>query len=118
MRVREGVVWDHPKDTQCQRMMFMKKLFPALLIAFAVPAIAQPPQDPAAGFLGQFDSNKDGKVTFEEFKAPQLEGIEQQFRYMDKNGDGGIDTAEITAFTEEMHERMMQMQRQHGGDDR
>jgi Ca2+-binding EF-hand superfamily protein len=96
-------------------MMFMKKLVPALLIAFAAPAFAQSPQDPATGFLGQFDTNKDGKVSLDEFKAPQLEGITQQFRYMDKNGDGSIDTDEIKAFTEEMHERMKQMQQQQGG---
>ena len=95
------------------------KLLPAVLIAFAVPVLAQQyggqSQDPAQAFLQNFDGNNDGQVSLQEFKAPQVQSIEEQFRYMDKNQDGTLDSAEITAFHDEMRQRMEQMRQQHGG---
>jgi len=75
----------------------MKKFVPVLLLAIAAPALAQQSHDPVADFMGRFDTNKDGKVTLEEFEAPQQEAIKQQFRYMDKNGDGNLDDDELQA---------------------
>ena len=95
----------------------MKLLTTAALLAMAAPLFAQmggQGQDPAQGFMMQFDQDKSGSVTLEEFKAPQVEALEQQFSYMDKNGDGSIDQAEIEAFAAEMRQRMQQMQQQQG----
>ena len=66
------------------------------------------------------DANKDGKVTLEEFQAPteaELQAMEQQFKYMDKNGDGALTTDELEIFMQEMQQRMQQMQQmqQQGG---
>ena len=111
----------------------MKKFVPVLLLAIAAPALAQQSYDPVADFMGRFDANKDGKVTREEFTAPQLEVmakqfdymdknkdgkitleefkspqqevISQQYQYMDKNGDGNLDEAEVQAFGEMAHPR-------------
>jgi Ca2+-binding EF-hand superfamily protein len=88
------------------------KLLPVILIAFAAPALAQ---DPAEGFLQNFDADGDGKVSLQEFKAPQVQSIEEQFRYMDKNQDGALDTDEIAGFHDEMRQRMEQMHQQQGG---
>lgn len=100
----------------------MKKLAVLALLSFTTPLLAQPEggtsQNPADGFMMQFDSNKDDRVTLQEFKDPQLRAIEQQFGYMDKNQDGKIDRSEIEAFGKEMQERMQQMRQQQGGQQR
>ncbi|MEJ2577379.1 MAG: hypothetical protein P8106_12120 [Gammaproteobacteria bacterium] len=96
----------------------MKLLTTAALLAIAAPLCAQTGgqgQDPAQGFMMQFDQDKNGAVTLDEFKGPQVEALEQQFSYMDKSGDGVIDQGEIEAFAEEMRQRMQQMQQQDGG---
>jgi Ca2+-binding EF-hand superfamily protein len=95
------------------------KLLPVVLIAFSAPALAQQyggqQQDPAQAFLQNFDADNDGKVSLQEFKAPQVQSIEEQFRYMDQNQDGALDSAEIAAFHDEMRQRMEQMRQHHGG---
>jgi len=75
----------------------MKKFVPVLLLAIAAPALAQQSHDPVADFMGRFDTNKDGKVTLDEFTAPQLDGMTQQFRYMDTNKDGKVTLEEFEA---------------------
>jgi len=101
----------------------MKKRVPALLLAavLPLPALAQPSSqtpDVADGFMKQFDTNKDGKVSVDEFKKPQIEAMERQidkqFQYMDKDHNGGVDKAEVEAFANEFHQRMKEMQEQHG----
>lgn len=101
------------------------KIIAILLLAVTTPLCAQPenqPRDPAEGFMLQFDRNHDDKVSLDEFKQPQVQSIDEQFTYMDKNGDGDVDKAEVTAFAEEMKQRMQQRQRQYqqqdGGDKR
>ena len=90
----------------------MKYLIPALALLLSAPLLAQSPQqDPAAMFLKTFDANGDGKVSKNEFVQPQVQQIEKQFDYMDKNKDGAVDAAEAKAFGEEMQKRMEQMQR-------
>lgn len=96
----------------------MKGMTIATLLILAAPLCAQTggqPQNPAQGFMMRFDQDKSGSVTLEEFKGPQIQSIEQQFSYMDKNGDGVVDENEINTFFEEMRQRMQQMQQQQGG---
>ncbi len=100
----------------------MKNLVPALLLAALLPlpalaaSEAQTP-DVADGFMKQFDTNKDGKVSADEFKKPQLDAMEhqidKQFQYMDKDHNGGVDKAEVETFANELHQRMKQIQEEH-----
>ena len=65
-------------------------------------------------FFDQFDSNKDGVVSKEEFLKPTVE----QFNHMDRDKNGSLDQAEVKAFNDEMKQRMQEMQRrmqQQGG---
>ncbi|MCB1874898.1 MAG: EF-hand domain-containing protein [Chromatiales bacterium] len=88
----------------------MKMRVCALLLAAApLTAFAQQPSM-AQMFMKQMDGNGDGKVTLEEFQKP----TEGQFRKMDTNGDGVIDSSEAEVFATEMQQRLQQM-RQQGG---
>ena len=90
----------------------MKYLIPALALLLSAPLLAQSPQqDPAAMFLKTFDANGDGKVSKNEFVQPQVQQIEKQFDYMDKDNDGSVSGSEASAFASEMQQRMQQ----HGG---
>jgi Ca2+-binding EF-hand superfamily protein len=90
----------------------MKYLISVLAIALAAPVLAQSQQqmDPSQVFLKTFDANNDGKVSRDEYVKPQVQQIEKQFGYMDKNGDGSVDGGEAAAFAEEMRNRMQQQQ--------
>jgi Ca2+-binding EF-hand superfamily protein len=59
-------------------------------------------------FFEQFDTNKDGLVSKEEFLKPTVE----QFNHMDRDNNGSLDQAEVKAFNDEMKQRMQEMQRQ------
>jgi Ca2+-binding EF-hand superfamily protein len=48
------------------------------------------------------DANRDGKVTYEEYRAASEKRIEAQFSRMDLNGDGVIDEPERQALKEKM----------------
>ena len=92
----------------------MKYLIPAVAMALAAPVIAQqPPESPSVAFLQTFDANKDGSVAKDEFVKPQVQNIEKQFDYMDKNRDGKIDAQEADAYANEMRQRMQQMEQQY-----
>ena len=68
---------------------------------------AKPQPKPARAMHA--DTNQDGKVSFEEFKAAGEKRMEMQFKRMDSNGDGFIDEAERTA----MHDKMRDMREMH-----
>jgi len=55
------------------------------------------------------DTNHDGKVSFEEFKAAHDQMLEKHFKRMDANGDGFIDAQEKQA----MHDKMLEMRKKH-----
>ena len=89
------------------------KYFSVVLLAVSMQLAAQKPggqgQDPIQIFMKQFDVNKDDVVSMDEFKAPQIKSLEQQFTLMDKNKDGNVDRAELEQFAQEMRKRMEQM---------
>jgi Ca2+-binding EF-hand superfamily protein len=95
----------------------MKYLIPALALLVAVPVSAQSPEQPNPGqlFLQTFDADKDGRVSKDEYVKPQVQQIEKQFDYLDKNKDGQVDAGEAEAFAAEMRQRAEQMQKQYGG---
>ena len=51
------------------------------------------------------DTNKDGKVSRDEFRAAQEKRSDEMFKRMDTNGDGFIDENERKAARDKMHER-------------
>ena len=55
------------------------------------------------------DTNHDGKISFEEFKAAHDQMLEKRFKRMDTNGDGYIDAQERQA----MHDKMREMHKKH-----
>jgi Ca2+-binding EF-hand superfamily protein len=72
----------------------------AVLALAATTAQAQAP-DPAAIFA-QFDTNKDGGISKEEFVAAGRP--EARFAAVDANGDGKIDQAELTTAIQRMQQ--------------
>jgi len=88
------------------------KYLPILILALsAVGVSAQTQQgqgDPARGFVQHFDTDHDGRVSKAEFLRP----AEEQFKQMDRNGDGYISLDEARIAAEERRQRMEQMRRQ------
>ncbi len=94
----------------------MVRLTLASLLALSIPLAAQAQgQAPsehdfskmAKDLIVKFDSNKDGKVSMEEFTAPGQE----QFKGIDKNGDGSLTEDETKgAIEEEVQARAKQME--------
>jgi len=90
----------------------MKKALLSIVL-LSLPAIAgaqsaeSRPASMSDAFMLQLDSNKDGKVTKEEFFAPH----EKQFANMDSNKDGAIDKTEIQAVEKQWRERMEKMRK-------
>jgi len=88
-----------------------------LSLAAVLPGLSQAQeqgqaqQDPAQAFIQRFDQDKDGKVSRDEFLKPAAE----QFKYMDRNGDGAISMEESQTMAEELKKRMEQMHQQQGG---
>ncbi len=94
----------------------MKYMIPALALALAAPLFAESEQqtNPGQLFLQSFDGNKDGVVSKDEYVKPQVQQIEKQFDYLDKNKDGKVDAGEADAFAAEMRQRAEQMEKQFG----
>jgi len=90
----------------------MKPIITTLLPVAAAPLVAQPQggnaPSPSEMFIQRMDTDHDGKVTLEEFQRPTNE----QFKYMDKNGDGAVTADEADAFHQEMQQRMQMQQGQ------
>lgn len=55
--------------------------------------------------LGSIDTDQDGRVSFEEFKAGAMKRVERQFQWMDANGDRYIDRSELEAVIQQLHDR-------------
>ena len=72
----------------------------AVLCLWATSAQANPPATdaPKVDKFELMDSNKDGKVSYEEFKAYFPNMREEAFAVIDKNGDKAINRAEWDEF--------------------
>lgn len=71
--------------------------------AFAAEPRADAPGKRMA--LGSIDTDQDGRVSFEEFKAGAMKRVERQFNWMDANNDRYIDRTELEAIIEQIHKR-------------
>lgn len=56
--------------------------------------------------MEQADTNHDGKISHDEFKAAHEKRMEEMFKKLDANGDGAIDKDEMHKGREMMRERM------------
>jgi len=52
------------------------------------------------------DTNGDGKISYDEFKAQHEKHMQEMFKTLDANGDGFIDEAERKAGHDKMREKM------------
>jgi len=77
----------------------------ALLAGGQALAEDAPAESPSAPRELKADTNQDGKISYEEFKASHEKRQEAQFKRMDTNGDGFIDEAERKS----MHDKMREM---------
>lgn len=80
----------------------------SLLAVISMNVNAADPEPPMGHgrMLEQADTNHDGKVSLEEFKAAHEKRVEAMFKKIDANGDGFIDKDEMRKAREAMHERM------------
>ncbi len=65
-----------------------------------------PSHDKGHHDMAEADTNKDGKISHDEFIAASTKRAEEMFKRMDTNNDGFIDQAEKEAMHEKMREHM------------
>jgi len=91
-------------------MTFLVRLLLAITLIGLPPAgaLAEESAPDTAGkriAFGSIDTDQDGRVSLEEFKAGAMERAERQFKWMDSNGDLYIDRSELEAAVEQIHKR-------------
>lgn len=64
------------------------------------------PEGMPGKMMEEADTNHDGKISFDEFKAAHEKRMQEQFKHMDANGDGFVDKTEMEKGREQMRERM------------
>ncbi len=99
-----------------QEIQPMKKILsislPAVLLlalqgaAWAEEPPAPPPGGDHQGMIEQADTNKDGKVSFDEFKTFHDAKMQEMFKKLDTNGDGFVDKEEARKAREGLREKM------------
>ena len=84
----------------------MKIAVTILALLLAGNTQAETPQPITAGdaFMHHYDSDKNGKISLEEFQAPAA----RQFEQMDADADGSISAEEATAFVEKLRSEMQE----------
>lgn len=75
-----------------------------LALAFSSQSWAehQPDHGPEKHDLGAADTNQDGNISLDEFKAAHAKRLETVFKRLDSNSDGVIDQSERSAAKEKM----------------
>ncbi len=79
----------------------------------ASPAPTAIPHSGQSSHMLKMDSNHDGKISRDEFRAAHEKRSEEQFKRMDTNGDGFIDEAEMHAAGEKMREHRKEWHEKH-----
>ena len=80
----------------------MKTLIIILTLLMGSSAFAAAEGDAGAAFIHHFDTDKDGKVSLDEFRAPG----DKSFKTIDADGDGFATTEEAAVFEQKMREMM------------
>jgi Ca2+-binding EF-hand superfamily protein len=75
-----------------------------------------PPPDKMQEAMQQADTNKDGKISYDEFKVEHEKRGQERFKKMDANSDGFIDESEKKAFHDQMREHRQEMKGKMKGD--
>ena len=78
-------------------------LFAAFLLVNVTQALAEdsvPKREPRMNA----DTNKDGKISYDEYRASKDKQMERQFKRMDTSSDGFIDESEKQASKDKMRE--------------
>lgn len=80
----------------------------AVLMFFngALMAMEDGPGEKPGKMMEQADTNHDGKISADEFKAAHDKRSQEHFKKMDANGDGFIDKEEMKKGREQMREKM------------
>jgi len=81
--------------------------------AWADEPPAPPPGSEHQGMLEQADTNHDGKVSYDEFKAFHETKLQEMFKKLDTNGDGFIDKDEARKARDSMREKMRDRMEKH-----
>ena len=92
------------------------KLILATLAAFGTMQVSSVYAEGEMGHGEMFkeaDTNHDGKLSYDEFKAAHEKHMEERFKKMDTNGDGFVDETEMKAGHEEMREKMKEKMKEH-----
>lgn len=77
-----------------------------LVLLHGAALAAEPaPAGKPGKMMEEADANKDGKVSFDEFKAGHDRRMQEHFKKLDANGDGFIDKPEAQKGREEMREK-------------
>ena len=79
----------------------------------ASPTPAATPHPERMSHMMKADTNHDGKISHDEFRAASEKRSEEHFKRMDTNGDGFIDEAEKHAAFEKMREHRKEWREKH-----
>lgn len=60
----------------------------------------------------RMDTDGDGKISYDEFKAERLRQIDQQFQFLDVNHDGYIDAVEKSLALDKVKKQLKQLREQ------
>ena len=82
-------------------------------LAGAARAMENPPMGRPGNMMEQADTNHDGKVSYDEFKALHEKRMQEHFKKMDTNGDGFIDKDEAAKVREMRREKMQGQMEKH-----
>jgi len=83
------------------KFKLLAAIFSTLFALSATPAFAE--HDGSGEHAAKVDTNNDGKVSYDEYRASKEKRTERQFKRMDTNSDGFIDEAEKQAAKDKMH---------------
>jgi hypothetical protein len=83
----------------------------------ASPTPGATPHPDRMSHMMKADTNHDGKISHDEFRAASEKRSEEHFKRMDTNGDGFIDEAEKHAAFEKMREHRKEWREKHQNPD-
>jgi len=74
------------------KFKLLAAIFSTLFVFNVTPAFAE--HDSSGEHKTKVDTNNDGKISYDEYRASKEQRTERQFKRMDANGDGFIDVSE------------------------